>query len=68
MNRPMNIPMTEKIKRLEDIITVVLEDQKNRDLPHWNVFLTAEEGEIILAALSVYRKKWEESREKESKI
>lgn len=59
--------MTEKIKRLEDIITAVLEDQKKRGLRHWNVFLTAEEGEIILAALSVYRKKWDEIKEKEQK-
>lgn len=57
--------MTEKIKRLEDIITDVLEYQKNKGHRHWSVMFTAEEGEIILAALCVYRRKWEEIKEKE---
>lgn len=59
--------MTEKIKRLEDIITIAMADQKKRDLPHWCVTFTSEEGEIILAALCVYRRKWDEAKEKEKK-
>lgn len=57
--------MTEKIKRLEDKIGVVL-CNKTPGL-HFFIPIAAEEGEIILAALSVYRRKWEESIEKEQK-
>ena len=59
--------MTEKTELLEDLITIAMADQKKRDLPHWCVTFTAEEGEIILAALSVYRRKWDEIKEKEQK-
>ena len=55
--------MTEKIKRLEDKIGVV-QGNKTPGL-HFFIPIAAEEGEIILAALTVYRRKWEESREKE---
>jgi regulator of protease activity HflC (stomatin/prohibitin superfamily) len=57
--------MTEKIKRLEDKIGIVLAN--NTPGLHFFIPFAAEEGEIILAALRVYRKKWEESIEKEKK-
>jgi hypothetical protein len=59
--------MTEKIKYLEDIIVEVMEYQKNHGYRHWSVMFYEEEGELILAALRDYRRKWEEIIEKEKK-
>jgi hypothetical protein len=55
--------MTEKIKHIEDIITTVMEYQKNHGYRHLSVMFYEEEGELILAALRVYRRKWEEVKE-----
>ena len=59
--------MTEKILHLEDIITAMMEHQKKRGCCRWSVMFSEEDGEIVLAALKVYRRKWEESIEKEKK-
>lgn len=53
--------MTEKIKRLEDKIGILLAN-KTTGL-HFFIPFDAEESELILAALSVYRRKWEEVKE-----
>lgn len=58
----MNRQMTEKIKILEGTITALLCYQKNRGERYFSTAFTAEEGEIILAALRVYRKKIDEIR------
>ena len=59
--------MTEKIKSIENIIIAAIEYQKNKGDRYCYIPFTAEESEIILAALSVYRRKWEEVKEKEKK-